>query len=148
MKEMKGRTVSETECGETLWQRLLRGEEVTMKAFDGSAWPFVRKGRDSVVLRRCDTVCAGDLVMVHDCTGATQMMRVHDAKSVCMLLDCDGDMRPAQYYASSEVKATVVGVIDRRGQRRKPGRAVLWRHQPGFAKRLFLLLKPRECADK
>ena len=33
-------------------------------------------------------------------------------------------------------------------RRRKPGRAVLWRRQPGFAKRLFLLLKPRECADK
>lgn len=69
MRKTEGRFVLET-CGETLWQRLLRGEEVTMKAFDGSAWPFVRKGRDSVVLRRCDTVCAGDLVLVHECTGA------------------------------------------------------------------------------
>ena len=155
MKSFRIGAVSETECGETLWQLLLRGEEVTIEAFDGSAWPFVRKGKDSVMLRRCDTVCVGDLVLVHDCMGKTRLMRIRDAQSVCVLMDCDGDMRPAQYYTSNEVKATVTGVIDHRGHRRKPGRAVLWRHQPDFMKRLFLLLKPHdsyrnhhECANK
>lgn len=91
MKSFRIGAVSETECDGTLWQLLLRGEEVTIEAFD-----------------------------------------------------CDGDRRPAQYYASNEVKATVTGVIDHRGHRRKPGRAVLWRHQPDFMKRLFLLLKPHD----
>lgn len=75
-------------------------------------------------------------------------MRVHDAKNVCMLLDCDGDMMPAQYYAPSEVKATVVGVIGQQGCRRKPCKALMWRYQPRFAKRLFLLLKPHECENE
>lgn len=100
-------------------EQLSKTGEAMIPAFDNSAWPFARMGKDCVLLHTVEELLVGDLVFVYECTGRCRLMRVLEIQALCLLLNCDGSLQKPLYYLPSEVKAVVQCVIRSNGKQRQ-----------------------------
>ncbi len=104
---------------------LREGREVILRARGNSMLPFIRDGRDSVVLHSCDDPQVGDIVLVK-LPGRYVMHRIirHDGEIYTMM--GDGNIRGTESFTREDVLGKVTGIIRGEGREIKPGKGRLW----------------------
>lgn len=102
------------------------GREVELSPKGNSMLPFIREGKDSVVLKKFPSVEVGDIVLVQ-LPGRYVMHRVVDENRNLLTLMGDGNIRGTESCTRDEVLGTVIYIV-RGGKRRvKPGKGRWWR---------------------
>lgn len=109
---------------------LAEGRDVELLVKGSSMLPFLHDERDSVRLRKLDTVAKGDIVLAQISPGHYVLHRVRAVEGDALTLMGDGNVRGTENCTRSDVLGTAVEFIRPDGTRRKPGRgrcwAVLW----------------------
>lgn len=106
---------------------LREGKDVTIKVKGSSMTPFLRDGRDSVVLRRSDDFGIGDIVLVQFGTERFVMHRIVSVEGEVFTMMGDGNVRGCERFRRKDVLGKVIRVIRADGQEKKPGKARVWR---------------------
>ena len=92
-----------------------------------SMLPFIREGKDKVILSKPDLLKTGDIVLV-SLNGRYLMHRIYAIDDDNLTLMGDGHLTGNEYCKKSDVIGLVTEIIDSKGRHRKPGTAWLWRH--------------------
>jgi hypothetical protein len=101
--------------------------------------PFIRGGRDSVVLLKKDTVEVGDIVLVR-LPGRYVLHRVIGLEGEKVTLMGDGNISGTEECAIPDVMGTVIEIG--RGKRSvKPGKGKLWRALKPFRRYILAILR-------
>lgn len=104
---------------------LKEGRDVTLSPKGSSMLPFIREGRDSVVLRQMPDVEIGDIVLAR-LPGRYVLHRVVDSNRNVLVLMGDGNLSITESCTRDDVLGTVVSIV--RGNRViKPTKGRLWR---------------------
>lgn len=104
---------------------LREGREAIITPLGNSMLPFIRGGRDRVVLRKEPDIAEGDIVLVH-AGGRYILHRILAVKGDAVTLMGDGNLRGTEHCTRAEVLGTVSEILLPDGRVRKPGRARLW----------------------
>ena len=105
---------------------LREGREAVIIPTGNSMLPFIRGGRDRVVLCRRETVAVGDVVLV--CIGERYLLhRVIAREGDALTLMGDGNLSGTERCAAADVIGTVTEIIRPSGRHVRPGKARLWR---------------------
>ncbi|MBQ9451645.1 MAG: S24/S26 family peptidase [Bacteroidales bacterium] len=102
------------------------GREAVITPTGNSMLPFIRGGRDRVVLRRQDGMAAGDIVLAR-IGGRYVLHRVLGVSGTHLTLMGDGNIRGTESCMASDVIGTVVEIIRPDGRRCSPGKGRVWR---------------------
>lgn len=102
------------------------GREAVITPTGNSMLPFIRGGRDRVVLRRQDGMAAGDIVLAR-IGGRYVLHRVLGVSGTHLTLMGDGNIRGTESCTASDVIGTVVEIIRPDGRRCSPGNGRVWR---------------------
>ena len=122
---MDKRVVPNTIILEEAGALLNEGRTVRFTPLGSSMLPFIRGGRDSVVLLRKDSVEVGDIVLVR-LPGRYVLHRVIKLDGNAVTLMGDGNVAGTEECTLSDVMGTAVEII--RGTRSvKPGKGRFWR---------------------
>ena len=105
---------------------LSEGREAVITPSGNSMLPFIRGGRDRVVLRRMDDVAVGDIVLMH-AGGRYVLHRVIARDGDTITLMGDGNLRGTESCTTGDVVGTVTEIIRPDGHRHVPGKNRLWR---------------------
>ena len=101
------------------------GREVSFTPLGSSMLPFIRGGRDSVRLKKLDTLEVGDMVLVR-LKGRYVLHRVIKLEGEQVTLMGDGNIAGTESCLRSDVMGTVTAII--KGKREiKPGKGKFWR---------------------
>ena len=104
---------------------LREGREVILKAKGNSMLPFIRDGRDSVVLHRCEDPQIGDIVLVR-LPGRYVMHRIISRDGQVYTMMGDGNIRGTETFRKEDVLGKVTRII-RDGKREvNPGSGKAW----------------------
>ena len=123
-------------ASQVLLDHLQEGKVVQLVPQGISMLPFIRGGRDKVLIQRKDGVKLGDIVLVK--YGANWILhRVYAIDGTHLTLMGDGNLVGFEHVETSEVAGTVVGIIRPDGRCCKPHSAWLWRHTR-FMRRIML----------
>ena len=101
---------------------LEEGREVAFTPKGTSMLPFIRGGRDSVTLKKMDTVAVGDIVLVRLSDGRYVLHRVVKVDGDALTLMGDGNLIGTENCTTADVMGTAVLI-----NKRKPGKGRLWR---------------------
>ena len=105
---------------------LREGREAVIIPTGNSMLPFIRGGRDRVVLCRRETVAVGDIVLVH-IGGQYLLHRVFAADGDALTLMGDGNLAGTERCRVDDVIGSVTEIIRPSGRHVRPGKARLWR---------------------
>lgn len=105
---------------------LQEGREVILKAKGDSMLPFIRSGRDSVALRRCDEPQVGDIVLVK-LSDRYVMHRVIAKDGQTYTMMGDGNIRGTESFRQEDVLGKVTRIIRPDGREIIPGNGRIWR---------------------
>ena len=100
------------------------GRDVTLSPRGSSMLPFIREGRDSVVLRKEPSVKKGDIVLVR-LPGRYVMHRIIREEGEHLTLMGDGNLQGTESCTRADVLGTVHTIL-RDGKPRQPGDGKLW----------------------
>ena len=101
------------------------GREVVLSPRGQSMLPFIREGRDAVVLKLLDDVQVGDIVLAR-LPGRYVLHRVFGVEDGRLTLMGDGNVGIREYCGKEDILGTVVAI--QRGEKTIiPGKATLWR---------------------
>lgn len=131
-------------ASDELLGELREGKMVQLTPQGISMLPFIRGGRDKVLIRKMGEVCVGDIVLV-PYNGRLILHRVYAIDGTRLTLMGDGNLKGNELVDKSEVWGTVVEIIEQRGRRYKPHKAWLWRHTLPFRR---IMLKVRRKWNK
>lgn len=112
---------------EGLLEKLREGKIVQLAPKGISMIPFIRGGRDKVLVRKEETVSVGDIVLVVY-SGKMILHRVYAINGSKLILMGDGNLRGTEEVEQAEVLGTVLQIIKPGGRCYKPKKAWLWRH--------------------
>jgi hypothetical protein len=128
---------------------LAEGKDVVIPTKGNSMLPFIRGGRDSVNLRRLDTLEVGDIVLAEIREGVYVLHRVFAVDGDSVTLKGDGNLRNVEKCRRSDIAGTALGVLKDNGREvdcRRPEavrRARAWRTMPVLFRRIFLAIYRR-----
>lgn len=105
---------------------LAEGRDVELLVKGNSMLPFLHDERDSVRLRKLDTVAKGDIVLAQISPGHYVLHRVRAVDREKLTLMGDGNIRGTESCTRADVLGTAVEFIRADGTRRKPGRGRCW----------------------
>lgn len=123
---------------------LAEGREVEMSPKGNSMLPFIREGKDSVVLKKLQDVSKGDIVLA-DLGKRYVLHRIIKIEGELLTLMGDGNLKGTERCSKQNVIGTVVSIV--RGGRKAvtPGKGRVWavlkpvrRYLLAFYKRLFM----------
>ena len=118
---------------------LNEGRTVRFTPLGSSMLPFIRGGRDSVVLMKKDTVEVGDIVLVR-LPGRYVLHRVIGLEGEKVTLMGDGNISGTEECTTLDVMGTVIEIG--RGKRTvKPGKGKLWRVLKPFRRYILALYR-------
>lgn len=123
---------------------LAEGKDVVIPTKGNSMLPFIRGGRDSVNLRRLDTLEVGDIVLAEIREGVYVLHRVFAVDGDSVTLKGDGNLRNVEKCRRSDIAGTALGVLKDNGRevdcrgRKAMRRARAWRRMPTLFRRIFL----------
>ena len=103
---------------------LKEGREVSFSPKGSSMLPFIREGRDSVVLRKEPRVQKGDIVLVR-LPGRYVMHRIIRIEEDRLTLQGDGNLLGTESCTRGDVLGTVKTIL-RNGKPRQPGDGRFW----------------------
>jgi len=108
--------------------RLLNGgQEVVILAKGYSMTPFIRNGKDSVVLKKMEDVNVGDIVLAQISDGKYVLHRIIEIKGNDITLMGDGNIKGTEKCRKEDISGTVCRIIKENGREVVPGKGVLWR---------------------
>ena len=105
---------------------LREGREAVITPTGNSMLPFIRDGRDRVVLRRKEELAVGDIVLMH--TGGRYVLhRVIEIDGEQVTLMGDGNLKGVEHGTRAEIIGTVTEIIRPDGHNIRPGKGRFWR---------------------
>lgn len=119
---MENRTLPNEILLEEVGALLAEGREVTFTPKGTSMLPFIRGGRDSVTLKKLDSVAVGDIVLVRLGEGHYVLHRVIKREGDALEIMGDGNLAGTERCTVGDVMGTAVLVAGRR-----PTRGRIWR---------------------
>lgn len=87
------------------------GEKVTLMTKGQSMLPFIRGGKDSVVLERPDELRKGMIVLAEISEGVYVLHRITDMKADRVKLMGDGNIKGYECCAVTDVKAVATAIL-------------------------------------
>ncbi len=102
------------------------GREVVLRAKGNSMLPFIRNERDSVVLRKDNSLEVGDIVLVQ-MPDRFVMHRIIERDGDRFRMMGDGNVRGTESFRREDVLGKVIWIIKEDGRRVAPGRARVWK---------------------
>ena len=105
---------------------LQEGREAILAPTGNSMLPFIRSGRDRVILRRQDSYAVGDIVLAHF-GGRYILHRIVALDGDAVTLMGDGNLQGQEKGRTDGIVGTVTAVIRPDGRRRVPGKGRVWR---------------------
>ena len=105
---------------------LQEGREAILTPTGNSMLPFIRSGRDRVILRRQDSYAVGDIVLAHF-GGRYILHRIVALDGDAVTLMGDGNLQGQEKGRTDGIVGTVTAVIRPDGRRRVPGKGRVWR---------------------
>lgn len=105
---------------------LSEGRDVVLSPKGRSMLPFIREGKDTVMLRKMDQVARGDIVLVRYASSFV-MHRVIAVEGNTITLMGDGNLTGNEQVDKAAVCGTVMEIIGPDGRYRKPSKGGLWR---------------------
>ncbi|MBP5518901.1 MAG: S24/S26 family peptidase [Bacteroidales bacterium] len=105
---------------------LSEGREVELKPKGFSMLPFIRPDKDSVVLKKKDSVSIGDIVLA-DLKGRYVLHRVIKEDGEKLTLMGDGNVRGTEGCSRKDVLGTVVTIMKNGVKPVVPGKGKLWK---------------------
>ena len=110
---------------------LREGREAIITPTGNSMLPFIRGGRDRVVLRKQDEVSAGDIVLIH--TGGRYILH--------RIIQIDGNCRGIEHGTRAEIVGTVTEILRPDGRSVKPGTGRFWRFLKPFRRYILFIYR-------
>lgn len=108
-------------------QILSQGKDVQLMARGSSMLPFIVGDRDSVRMRRMETVAPGDIVLAEIRQGVYVLHRVVSIVGEEVTLMGDGNLRGCEKCRIGDIKGTVFEIVGRDNRVRKPAKGRLWK---------------------
>ena len=105
---------------------LAEGRDVELLVKGNSMLPFLHDERDSVRLRKLESVEKGDIVLALIAPGRYVLHRVRAIEGDTLTLMGDGNIRGTENCIRANVLGTVIEFIRPDGTRRKPGKGRCW----------------------
>jgi len=102
------------------------GREVVLRAKGNSMLPYIRDGRDSVVLKKSDSCVVGDIVLVH-LPGRFIMHRIIKLEGERFTMMGDGNIRGTESFSREDILGKVIWIEKENGRRVAPGKGRAWR---------------------
>ena len=130
---------SNDEASAILLDRLNEGKTVQLIPQGISMLPFIKGGRDKVLIRKEEKITVGDIVLT-PYGGQLILHRVYAIEGTRLILMGDGNLKGNEIVDKSEVWGTVMEIVKPNGCCRKPHKAWLWRHTLPF-RRIVLKLR-------
>lgn len=119
---------------------LREGREAIITPTGNSMLPFIRGGRDRVVLRKQDEVSAGDIVLIH--TGGRYILhRIIQIDGERVTLMGDGNCRGIEHGTRAEIVGTVTEILRPDGRSVKPGTGRFWRFLKPFRRYILFIYR-------
>lgn len=106
---------------------LSEGQEVIILTKGNSMLPFLRSEKDSVALRKKDSVEVGDVVLAHLGGGRYVLHRIFAIDGDNVTLMGDGNVRGQEFCKKEDISGTVVRFIKKNGREKVPGKARIWK---------------------
>ena len=119
---------------------LEEGRTVSFTPLGNSMLPFIRGGRDSVVLQKKEDVDIGDIVLVRLPGPRYVLHRVIDRNRNALLLMGDGNVSGTERCTVADVMGTAIE-IDRGRRKVKPGKGTVWRLLKPFRRYILAIYR-------
>jgi len=123
---MRTVTIANEELLPEIVKMLSKGNEVILKAKGNSMLPYIRGGRDSVVLRKKDIYTIGDIVLSEVTPQVFVLHRIIKIKNNLITLMGDGNLKGTETCSPKTIYGYAVSII-RNGKRIKCGCGRTWR---------------------
>lgn len=112
---MQTKTVPNAELIPAIGKLIEEGQEVIFKPKGMSMLPFIRGGRDSVLLRKADELKVGDIALAEISEGRYVLHRIEKIEGETIVLMGDGNLVGRERCRREDVMAIAVKIIkDRR----------------------------------
>ena len=123
---------------------LSSGMDVVIPVKGNSMLPFIRSGKDLVLLRSLDAVQEGDVVLALDSDGRYVLHRVIEAGGDgTFTLRGDGNLRGTETCRKEDIIGTAIEVKKPSGKTFSPRRDRNWQKLPLILRRVILALYKR-----
>ncbi len=106
---------------------LSEGKDVQLMARGSSMLPFLVSDRDSVRMRKMETVAPGDIVLAEIRQGVYVLHRVVSVVEEKVVLMGDGNLRGCEECRIDDVRGTVFEIVGRDNKVRKPTKGRFWK---------------------
>lgn len=90
---------------------LSQGRSVTLRAKGKSMYPFISGGRDTVELRKTDTLSVGDIVLAEVPERGYVLHRIYKMEGEQLVLMGDGNLRATERCRKEDVLGKVVRIL-------------------------------------
>ncbi|MBQ0149202.1 MAG: S24/S26 family peptidase [Bacteroidales bacterium] len=111
---------------------LAEGMEVIIMTKGYSMLPFIIGDRDSVKLRKSDSLRIGDIVLAEVAKGRYVLHRVFEIDGDRITLMGDGNLYGTEQCHRSDIKGTVTDIITPKGRHKKVTDGKIWRRLRPF----------------
>ena len=119
---------------------LREGREAVFTPTGNSMLPFIRSGRDRVVLRKQDEIAVGDIVLIH--TGGRYILhRILEIDGERVTLMGDGNLKSVEHGTRAEIVGTVTEILRPDGRSVKPGTGRFWRILKPFRRYILFIYR-------
>lgn len=108
---METRTVPNAELIPAIGKLIEEGQDVIFKPKGSSMLPFIRGGRDSVLLRKAENLKAGDIVLAEISKERYVLHRIEKIENETIILMGDGNIVGRERCGREDVLAIAVKII-------------------------------------
>lgn len=108
---MQTKTVPNAELIPAIGKLIEEGQEVIFKPKGVSMLPFIRGGRDSVLLRKADELKVGDIALAEISEGRYVLHRIETIEDEMIVLMGDGNLVGRERCRKEDVMAIAVKII-------------------------------------
>ena len=119
---------------------LKEGMSVVLPVKGNSMIPFIRGGRDQVLVRKMPAVKEGEVVLAHTTAGNYVIHRIVEAGEDCLVLRGDGNFTGTEKCTLEGVVGTVTEIQKPSGRKLDPYSVKGWQKLPLFLRRILLAL--------
>ena len=103
-----------------------RDKEVIIRAKGNSMLPYIKDGKDSVVLAQPKDLAVGDIVLARVQERFVMHRIISITGNTCTMMG-DGNIRGTEVFCREDVIGKVIWIVKPDGRRVAPGKARLWR---------------------
>ena len=119
---------------------LREGREAVITPTGNSMLPFIRGGRDRVVLRKQDEIAVGDIVLMY--TGGRHILhRIIEIDGERVTLMGDGNLKSVEHGTRADIIGTVTEIIRPDGRSIQPGTGRFWRTLKPFRRYILFIYR-------